>query len=505
MKARVFAVLLAAPADALQCHVSCPATSSSINPFPNNDNRRMDSAQGTLCDRDLDTGSWYRFTGVAGDRMAPQTSYTANVCGTRAAGYLVGTHPAVGEPAATMQACFHWNGNVCRWSTTLKVCACTYANVGLVYSYQGKAPVCALAFCGNGGLAPAPSLPPPPQLPPSPVPSLPPPSLPPPSLPPLPVALGHLLTVSLIAAGSVEAFDAARRQALRERWKSVAPNATSVAIRVAPASVAVRSRLVFRDEPAARRAEARLLSLSSAELGSALDIEVESVSNISYAIIPDDGSSTVVVESIESISDALSDDAADVTSSLPGTIALCVLGGIAISWLSCCACICVHLRRQRRKQREEEEAAATGGGFGPGVTADPFDLLQTPRPRERHHSEVSLSIYAGGGGAPPPPPPMPAFDEVPPPPPPPPPSGFGATPPPTKPSKNRKKAPVQTVIVEEVDTPLPPRPTQPPAKAKPPPKPTAAAQDSGKAVPQWLLDAMGNDGNWRAGPADETF
>ena len=282
----------------------------------------------------------------------------------------------------------------------MKVCACTYANVGLVYSYQGKAPACSLAFCGNGGLPPAPSLPPPPQPPPSPVspvPSLPPPSLPPPSLPPPPVALSHLLTVSLIAAGSVEAFDAARRQALRERWKSVAPNATSVAIRVAPASVAVHSRLVFRDEPAARIAEARLLSLSSAELGSALDIEVESVSNVSYAIIPDDGSSTIVVESVESISDALSGDAADVTSSLPGTIALCVLGGIAISWLSCCTCSCVHLRRQRRKQREEGEAADTGGGFGPGVTADPFNLTYTtPRPRERHHSEVSLSIYTPG-------------------------------------------------------------------------------------------------------------
>lgn len=96
------------------------------------------------CDRWLPR-DWYRFTGLAGDRM-PNNSVPAYRCGTLAPGWLRGAHPSVRDGAVSRTVCFYWGGNNCRWRRRILVRKC-----GDFYVYKlQNAPVCKLRYCGVG-------------------------------------------------------------------------------------------------------------------------------------------------------------------------------------------------------------------------------------------------------------------------------------------------------------------------------------------------------------------
>ena len=89
---------------------------------------------------------WYRFTDAAGTRM-PTSPVQVNYCGTHATGWLNGQHPMKEDGAVSRQVCFHWSGNVCRWSIYIHV-----RNCGSFYVYHlGRTPGCSFRYCGNNG------------------------------------------------------------------------------------------------------------------------------------------------------------------------------------------------------------------------------------------------------------------------------------------------------------------------------------------------------------------
>ena len=112
-----------------------------------------DRAQGNavgndLCDKDLVTG-WYRFQGAAGDRMSDNCVLTFR-CGTKAPGWLNGSHPTVAEGVVTRKVCHHVWGDCCFMSNIIKVKNCS---AYYVYELQ-KPPVVFFAcprYCGNAG------------------------------------------------------------------------------------------------------------------------------------------------------------------------------------------------------------------------------------------------------------------------------------------------------------------------------------------------------------------
>ena len=100
------------------------------------------------CDRnDITPGSWYRFTGAAGDRMPTKCPKILR-CGTHAPGWLNGSHPSVADGIVTRKVCFHWSNKCCRWSNNIRV-----KNCGAYYVYELQKPAlgkaCSLRYCGE--------------------------------------------------------------------------------------------------------------------------------------------------------------------------------------------------------------------------------------------------------------------------------------------------------------------------------------------------------------------
>ncbi|KAK2555325.1 Uromodulin [Acropora cervicornis] len=96
------------------------------------------------CDRWL-TRDWYRFTGLAGNRM-PDKCVPVQRCGTLAPGWLQGGHPSVHAGVVSRMVCFSWGRDCCTWRSRISV-----RNCGDFYVYKlQNAPVCKLRYCGVG-------------------------------------------------------------------------------------------------------------------------------------------------------------------------------------------------------------------------------------------------------------------------------------------------------------------------------------------------------------------
>jgi hypothetical protein len=88
--------------------------------------------------------AWYRFSGPAGTRM-PDSTPGENHCGTVAAGWLAGGHPALGEGQVTRTVYFDLSNDPEYWETTVSVINC-----GEFYIYRlPDTPTCALGYCGH--------------------------------------------------------------------------------------------------------------------------------------------------------------------------------------------------------------------------------------------------------------------------------------------------------------------------------------------------------------------
>ena len=97
------------------------------------------------CDSSL-VKAWYRFTGLAGSKMADVVVDKYH-CGTHAPGYLTGGHPSVAEGAVQRKVCFHWSSSNCQWFSYIRV-----RNCGGFYVYELSKPrACRLRYCGDRG------------------------------------------------------------------------------------------------------------------------------------------------------------------------------------------------------------------------------------------------------------------------------------------------------------------------------------------------------------------
>ncbi|XP_068686284.1 uncharacterized protein [Montipora foliosa] len=85
---------------------------------------------------------WYRMTGDSGDQI-PERCVPIDRCGTRAPGWLNGTHPSVQDGLQTAQVCYHWNNDCCQWKSNIKI-----RNCSSYFVYQlVKHPACNLRYC----------------------------------------------------------------------------------------------------------------------------------------------------------------------------------------------------------------------------------------------------------------------------------------------------------------------------------------------------------------------
>ena len=101
------------------------------------------SAAVAKCDRPL-IKAWYRFTGLAGYKMA-DSCVPQRRCNTHAPGWLLGGHPTANQGIVARRVCFHWRNHCCLWSTSIRV-----RNCGRFYVYElPPTPGCRLRYCGN--------------------------------------------------------------------------------------------------------------------------------------------------------------------------------------------------------------------------------------------------------------------------------------------------------------------------------------------------------------------
>ena len=111
-------------------------------------NYKVHHSHQAKCDNTLAL-DWYRFQGPAGDRI-PDVAPPINHCGTHAPGWLRGGHPSIYRRRQQRTVCYHWAGNVCKWSNPIKV-----TNCGSFYVYQlTKTPLCRLRYCVTRGKMP---------------------------------------------------------------------------------------------------------------------------------------------------------------------------------------------------------------------------------------------------------------------------------------------------------------------------------------------------------------
>jgi hypothetical protein len=88
--------------------------------------------------------AWYRFSGPAGTRMPDSTPGDAH-CGTLAAGWLAGGHPALGEGQVTRTVYFDWDYEPEWKQTTVSVINCRE-----FYIYHlPDTPTCFMTYCGH--------------------------------------------------------------------------------------------------------------------------------------------------------------------------------------------------------------------------------------------------------------------------------------------------------------------------------------------------------------------
>ncbi|XP_068734085.1 peroxidasin homolog isoform X2 [Montipora capricornis] len=81
-------------------------------------------------------------TGDSGDQI-PERCVPIDRCGTRAPGWLNGTHPSVQDGLQTAQVCYHWNNDCCQWKSNIKI-----RNCSSYFVYQlVKHPACNLRYC----------------------------------------------------------------------------------------------------------------------------------------------------------------------------------------------------------------------------------------------------------------------------------------------------------------------------------------------------------------------
>ncbi|XP_019639176.1 PREDICTED: uncharacterized protein LOC109481125 [Branchiostoma belcheri] len=92
-------------------------------------------------------GSWYRFTGAAGDMMVTERPLTTNRCGTHAPVWMRGTHPTLDEGVVRRTVCAFYSDRRCLWRWKIHVRACP----GGYYVYKlPPPPKCNTAYCTNG-------------------------------------------------------------------------------------------------------------------------------------------------------------------------------------------------------------------------------------------------------------------------------------------------------------------------------------------------------------------
>ena len=90
---------------------------------------------------------WYRFTGKAGTHMATECVPMKH-CGTEATGWIKGPRPSKEDGAVDRTVCFHWGGECCFGTTTVKVRNCG----GFYLFYLRRNPVGVyknFRYCGN--------------------------------------------------------------------------------------------------------------------------------------------------------------------------------------------------------------------------------------------------------------------------------------------------------------------------------------------------------------------
>ena len=89
-------------------------------------------------------GDWYRFVGAAGTQM-PEYDPDEYGCGTHAAGWLDGVHPATPGETVTQPVCYSWTPGPCWQTNDIEI-----TNCGGYYVYQLYRPLsCSYRYCGE--------------------------------------------------------------------------------------------------------------------------------------------------------------------------------------------------------------------------------------------------------------------------------------------------------------------------------------------------------------------
>ncbi|XP_041431830.1 uromodulin isoform X2 [Xenopus laevis] len=92
---------------------------------------------------DYDKVGWYRFIGNGGIRM-PESCVPMLRCNTHAPMWLDGSHPIPTDGIVSRQACAHWSGDCCLWSSTVQIKACP----GGYHVYKlNRTQGCSLSYC----------------------------------------------------------------------------------------------------------------------------------------------------------------------------------------------------------------------------------------------------------------------------------------------------------------------------------------------------------------------
>ena len=97
------------------------------------------------CDQRYMSPGWKRFSDSIGGKMPESCPDSVRRCGTDAPGWLNGAYSTVVGQKSSMQVCFKWDGNCCRFQASV-----TVTNCGLYYVYNLPTPsTCSLVYCGN--------------------------------------------------------------------------------------------------------------------------------------------------------------------------------------------------------------------------------------------------------------------------------------------------------------------------------------------------------------------
>ncbi|XP_055514222.1 pancreatic secretory granule membrane major glycoprotein GP2-like [Leucoraja erinacea] len=93
-------------------------------PWRSTDCSNTECSAGTwMDDRNLAAG-WYRFNSSGGWKIT-ETVVPANHCSGKYTGWLVGSHPSVGDGEVTRTVCFNDGNYICYWNREIRVKNCT--------------------------------------------------------------------------------------------------------------------------------------------------------------------------------------------------------------------------------------------------------------------------------------------------------------------------------------------------------------------------------------------